>query len=178
MMTAIILAILFAPLSLIFNLFVIITSPVWALIAAAFNLRTLPGPLMLVHTHDDDIYGSKTTGDPVPSSFAKRFKRAVWWLIRNPGYGFDAYVLGYPASDVLWIDRAAKTNNGKWKGVELAYAIDFLHLKGARTRFGLRANVPLIGKKYIKIWIGWHATDQAGRHMFKFDFNPFKTVGS
>lgn len=64
-----------------------------------FKLSTLPGPLAWFYTHDTDIYGSATTYEPIPDTVWGRYKRAIWWMYRNPGYGFDAFVLGYPAGN-------------------------------------------------------------------------------
>ncbi|WP_432289264.1 hypothetical protein SLT36_31535 (plasmid) [Aminobacter sp. BA135] len=48
---------LLAPLSLAFNLFVMVTAPVWASWAALADIERLPWVFAWVHTHDDDIYG-------------------------------------------------------------------------------------------------------------------------
>ncbi len=96
MAQAILLYVLLAPVSLAFNLLVMLTSPMWELAAAALRLEVLPGPLAWVHTHDNNIYGAL-----MPSTFKERFLTALWWLARNPGYGFDAYVLGFAGADVV-----------------------------------------------------------------------------
>lgn len=172
-MTAYLLAALFAPLSFAFNVFVYVTAPLWAFVAALFKLTALPWPLSWVHTHDDDIFGSKTTKEPIPATFFARFKASVWWLWRNPGYGFDAYVLGYPADDVLDVSSIGK---GKFGGNELAWQKHTLLLTNGRRRFSFKADIPLIAGRYLKFWIGWHYVPQAGRHIFKFDANPLKRV--
>lgn len=172
-MTAYLLAALFAPLSFAFNLMVLFTAPTLAFIAALFRLTELPWPLSWAHTHDDDIYGSRTTKEPVPATFGGRFKRAVWWLWRNPGYGFDAYVLGYPASELVDMEI---TGSGMFGGGELAWMRHDMVFKGGRRRFSFKADIPLIAGRYLKFWIGWHYTPQAGRHMYKLDINPFKAA--
>lgn len=168
------LALIFAPVSLAFNLFVIVTSPIWAAIAAILNRTELPYPLSWVHTHDDDIYGSRTTLDRVPSTVMGRFWRAVWWLCRNPGYGFDAYVLGFASAEV--IDQEIRQTGILGYGYARQYVL--MELTGGRKRFSFRADIPLYGDRYLKFWIGWHYLDQAGRRMFKVDFNPFKKFTS
>ena len=169
MVRAVILAILLAPISLAFNLFVIATAPLWAFIAALFKLTVLPWPFSLVHTHDNTIYGE----GPVPDTFTKRFTTAVWWLVRNPGYGFDAYVLGYPTRDLVNIETRG---SGLFGGTELAWAFSVIDFTNGRRRFLFRADIPLIAGRYMKFWLGWHVANQAGRHMYKFDVNPFKQV--
>ena len=168
MVAAWVLALLYAPLSLAFNLFVIATAPLWALMAATFRVAALPWPLSLVHTHDNPVYGG-----PTPATFASRFRAAVWWLVRNPGYGLDAYLLGYAHEEVSAIGTR---QSGSFGGQKLAWAFSTLELTGNRKRFLLRADIPLLAGRYAKFWIGWHIINQAGRHMFKIDFNPFKTV--
>lgn len=66
-------------------------------IAAAFKLDRLPGVMCCVHTDDDTIYGtaySSQTGSRC-QSLATAWNGAMWWLCRNPGYGFAGYVLGF-----------------------------------------------------------------------------------
>ena len=157
---------LLAPISLLFNLFVILTSPVWALIAATFRLETLPGPLGWVHTHDNNIYGGGA-----PTRFKDRFMTALWWLVRNPGYGFDAYVLGFAGHEIT---DQTKTQSGAFSTGQAAIRRDTMQLTGGRERFSYRRDVPLGRGRYIKLWFGWHYQDQAGRRMLKFDINPFK----
>ena len=162
---------LLALVSLAFNLFVMATCWLWAGIAAVFKLTTLPGFLSWVHTHDDDIYGSRTTGDPIPATITTRFKRACWWLFRNPGYGLDAYVLGFAGSEIVAQDT---TSNGAPWNSGGAWRIDWMTLANGRKRFSYRRDLPLWGDRYVKIWLGWHYFDQAGRRMMKFDINPLK----
>jgi len=171
MFYAVLLSLFYIPISVAFNVFVILTSPLWAFIAAFFKLEVLPGVFSWVHTHDENIYGG-----PVPPTFTQRFRQAVWWLCRNPGYGFDAYVLGYADSDVL--GQIYTTNDEKFGGEQLAWTLYLMELRGRHQRFCLVADIPLFAGRYLKFWLGWHMMNQAGRRMFKFDFNPFKRVGS
>lgn len=152
------------PVSLAFNLLVIVTCWLWAAIAVAFNLTVLPWPLSWVHTHDNDIYGSGGDRGPIPDKAFDRFKRACWWLCRNPGYGFDGYVLGFDGSRI--VDQTLETGD-TWR-------MDQMTLTNGAKRFSYRNDFPLFDGRYIKIWFGWHYRDQAGRRMLKFDFNPFK----
>lgn len=158
---------LLAPISLAFNLFVILTSPIWALWAAAFKLEKLPGWFALVHTHDDDIYGWV----PMPARFIDRFKTAIWWLVRNPGYGFDAMVLGFPKADIVSDSNpAAKFDSG-----QTVSRLVVLQL-GSRRRFSYRRDQFFGKTRFAKIWIGWHWSALAGdRHMIKIMFNPFRS---
>lgn len=156
-----------AVLSLLFNVFVIITSPIWALIAATFKLSTLPGILKWVHTHDAHIWGWYE----MPESFKERFKLAVWWLCRNPGYGFDAFVLGYKAEEIL--SQEIIKVYGSFDSGEPACRFEKMQT-AKREIFSYRRDFKLWNGRYIKTWFGWHYIDQAGYRMLKIDFNPFK----
>lgn len=165
--------ILFAPISLLFNIFCMITSPLWALWAAVFKLTELPGPFSWVHTHDDWIYGFYEKKPNPPEKFSDRFKSACKWICRNPGYGFDAKVLGFSGEGLEVIKRVQE---GEFDRGENAYRYDILRNKDGRKFFSYRRDFRFTKKKYIKLWIGWQYRTQAGYHIIKVDFNPFKTV--
>lgn len=162
---------IFAPTSFAFNLFVMVTCPLWAAWAAIFNLDRLPKPFHLVHTHDDTIYGTNylrdVLGEPRPPTVMRRWRQAMWWLCRNPGYGFDAYVLGFPSDGAVISQSEGTLTDGLHNKMTSAkgrryfsYRRDWLYRVG--------------GKRYCKVWFGWHYMPQAGAHMLKFDINPFK----
>lgn len=157
--------VLFAPLSLLANLLVILTSPLWAAWAATGKLSRLPGPFAYLHTHDDDIYGSKTTGEGMPKSWAGRWKRAAWWLCRNPAYGLDAYVFGVPEGEVEDVSVKGEVEDGERTR---------LTLRDGSTRFGWRRDLFYGKARYCKMWFGWASKPKAGAYMLKFDINPFK----
>ena len=151
---------LYLPAMLLFDLLVILTCWFWAAWAAYTPRKTLPEPFDLVHTHDDDIYGSKTTGDPVPGTWRERMKRAMWWLCRNPGYGLDAKVLGFRPEDV-----AEKATVGP---------MTRFVLKDGSKRFGYKRDTKTVAGWYLKMWFGWHDKPKAGYHKLKFAFTPKK----
>lgn len=161
---------LFAAASLLANLFVWLTCPIWAAIAAIGDLRRLPGPLALLHTHDDDIYGSGLTREPVPEKLLARWKRAMWWMCRNPGYGFDAYVLGMPAGTPLLLDET----QGQFDSGHAAIRKTLW----AGGYFGYRRDLPLWSGRYVKMWFGWHYEPKGdgSRHMLKISLNPFRRL--
>lgn len=138
----------FAALAVItFKLLCWITSPFNALVAATFKLEKLPGIWSWVHTHDDNIYGDDMTNDDAANaSFVKRYKAALWWLFRNPGYGFSAFVTGYPA---VIVDRTVPQGLHKFTAAD-----------GSK----------LFSYKKDKLWLGWKPYSLAGRHMIIFRF--------
>lgn len=160
---------LWALLSLAFNFVVWLLAPVVAIPAAIFKLASLPVPLSWFYTHDTDIYGSATTHEPIPGTVWGRYKRAVWWMYRNPGYGFDAYVLGYPADGSIVNVGASHGTFGSNDGAILHASI--VYPSGLRL-FSYRRDVRLTKTKYLKVWFGWHYVNQAGRRMLKIDITP------
>lgn len=159
----------FAILSLLFNFVVWALAPLVAVPAAVFKLSTLPGPLAWFYTHDTDIYGSATTYEPIPDTVWGRYKRAIWWMYRNPGYGFDAFVLGYPAGNSTVVGVARHGTFGNNDGAILHVSI--VYPSGLKL-FSYRRDVKLTKTKYLKVWFGWHYLEQAGRRMLKFDITP------
>jgi hypothetical protein len=159
-----------APLGLALNLFAILTCWFWAFLAAAFKLERLPGPLSWVHTHDDNIYGSRMTGEPMPATFLKRWTTAMWWLCRNPGYGFNAYVLGFGGDvSISWVtpEFGASKGGGAWGRTAIMTS-------QGRRYFSFERHWPLFLGRYAKIWLGWTTNDNGtGRHMLKVMVNPF-----
>lgn len=166
MTKGILLYLVLAPISFLFNIFVWITSPIWAAWAAAKRLEVLPGIFSWVHTHDANIYGG-----PMPDDFGSRFATASWWIRRNPGYGWDAHVLGFKSSEI--VDQVTSMS-GQFSTGKAALRIDKMRLTGDRMRFSYRRDIPLWGGRYCKIWFGHHYFDQANYRMLKFDINPFK----
>jgi hypothetical protein len=162
--------VIYAALSFTLNILIYLTAWLVAIIPAVVKAKRLPEWLDFLQTHDDDIYGSITTGEPIPSSVWGRWKRITWWLMRNPGYGFDAYVLGI---------RAGRVERVTWVGEKADGGIrDTLLLTNGVKRWGYRRDLFYSrgGKRYIKMWFGWSYKAQRGYHMLKFDFNPFKVA--
>ena len=168
---------LFAPIGFAFNLLVILTCWLWAFIAAILKLDRLPGPLGWVHTHDDTIYGDawlKSFGYPHPATFSARFKTAVWWLCRNPGYGFSAYVLGYagPVTTEVKTPLFGVFDTGAAAG----FTVIYVTAKGRRY-FSYRRDIPLGAGRFVKLWIGWKQPDaKLNVGMLKVMFNPLRKI--
>ena len=161
-----------APLSLAFNLFCMATAPVWALWAAALKLDKLPGWFAVVHTHDNWIYGFGHPKPDVPAKFRDRFRLACWWIARNPGYGFDAWVLGFKGPPIFEKGGVeVKFDTGR-----SASRFDIMRAPNGRRYWSYRADIALWRGRFIKVWLGWQTRTQAGWHILKFDFNPFKKV--
>lgn len=157
---------IYAVLLLISKIVVFVTAWIIAIIPAIFKLKELPWPFSLAHSHDDDLYGSKTTGESIPKSVFGRWKRITWWIMRNPAYGFAAHVLGFPATAVV---RTLDTG----KSIEKGLMTTFL-LNDGSTRWGYRQDLYWAFGFYVKIQLGWYWKERAGYHMLKIQCNPFK----
>lgn len=162
---------LLAPISLAFNLFVMLTAPIWAAWAALGNLYALPGVFAYLHTHDASIYGPT----PKPADILVRFKTAVWWLWRNPGYGFDAYVLGFAHEGVTIVYDSGPT--APFDKARTASRFVVMKAANGRRYFSYRRDQMLPGNRFAKIWLGWHWSSVDGnRHMLKVMFNPLRRL--
>lgn len=162
--------VLMAPISLAFNLLVMLTAPVWAAWAALANIERLPGILALIHTHDAGIYGHGLK----PLTVVRRFTTAVWWLWRNPGYGFDALVLGFDAAGVLIVSDSGVVDFDRSRTVS---RLIIMQAADGRRYFSYRRDQMFGRNRFAKIWIGWHWSSVDGRrHMIKVMFNPLRRV--
>ena len=170
---------LLAPISLAFNLLVMLTAPIWAAWAAIGKLDRLPGLFALVHTHDDDIYGSATRvgmgdGSGMPSTAWKRFTTAVWWLWRNPGYLFKARVLGFSGVGAV-VEEFVET--GVFDVGGPAYRWVVMRAANGKRYFTYRRDIKLSSRRYARIFIGWQNANQHGWHIIKINIvNPFRTI--
>ena len=158
---------LYAPLSLGFNIFVILFSPLLAGYVAIAN-NPHPSWMRWCYSDDDDIFGSGMTKEPVPGTVWGRFKRALWWLCRNPGFGFAKNVIGRPNPCTIYM--LERSTFPEWDSgtptIERFVAVT----EDGRRWFNYRRDVPLPMSKYCKLWFGWQ---DDGR--LKIMFNPFLT---
>lgn len=144
---------IFACLSFGLNLFLWVTCWFWALIPATFKLKNLPGPLYYFQTHDAWVYGwGREPKLGLPPTWMERWKLATWWIARNPGYAFDAFIIGYPA----------KPDAPKWaEDIPMGW-LEFQSADG-KTLWSYRTD---------KVWFGWKPTAPTGRHMLVVHAKP------
>jgi hypothetical protein len=142
-----------APISWLMTLASYAMSPVIAGISMATGSNQVPW-LGWFYTHDASLDGGIEQGkdgyDPAATGFKLWWQR-VSWICRNPGYRFNAYVLGYSAeASILFFESGAGYPPVKhWTIVEL---------KTGRRIFGYRN-----GSR----WFGWKAEGIGGRHQLK-----------
>ena len=106
------------------------------------------------YTHDASLDGGIENHIDGYDQNAKGFRlwwQRVSWICRNPGYRFNAYVLGYSAEAPVLIFESGTA----WPAVSYWTVIE---LKGGRRIFGYRS-----GSR----WFGWKHEPIAGRHQLK-----------
>lgn len=131
-----------------------VLSPLIAGISLATGSNQVPW-LGWFYTHDASLDGGVEQGkdgyDPAATGFKLWWQR-VCWICRNPGYRFNAYVLGLPAEGTTIIFR----EGDEWPNFRLWTVLE---TKSGRRYFGYR------GKN--DQWFGWNYMAYAGRHLLK-----------
>lgn len=175
----------FAIISFNFNLLIWVTSPVWGLFAALWQQDSLPFPFNYVHTHDAPVWGDGSDDDQrgMPKTFWRRWWVATTWIARNPGYTFDAKVLGFSDHDID-PDSVTYTDRGEMlpgSNPPAPWDWDTGHRRTLwwsvctyprKEFFAYRRDFPIAGKLYIKLWLGWNYKNLAGYHPIKVSIGP------
>ena len=87
--------VLFAVASMVVNLLAYVLSPFLAAYSVWKDIDVLPYPWSLFHTHDNTLDGGQKQGYRIGARGLSLWWQRVCWICRNPGYGFDAYILGF-----------------------------------------------------------------------------------
>lgn len=74
-------------------------APLWALLCWRGQLLW---PIRFLGTHDEWMYGMVTQIKryPMPDNIFGKYCARLQWIMRNPGYGFAHWAVGYPARRV------------------------------------------------------------------------------
>lgn len=148
-----------------------------AALSVALGRPTLPGWLALMHTNDDDLDGGQhQLGWPPKKGFGLVLQRTKW-IWRNPNYGFNDRVLGLPTDGLEVVYETASNPNPAaihWDGHNGYRKI--IWRRDGRYYFSYRRDIPLWGKRFMKVWLGWQYDDKNndGVYMLKVMFNPFR----
>lgn len=124
------------------------------LLSVICRVKILPGPLKWFHTHDNTLDGGQDALNwPKKTGIHLAVQRGLW-MIRNPAYGFRAYVLGFPS-------EGSKT--------EIHSQVGVVNTKGFLQKYTITA---ANGRKYFGIrsswyWFGWRHPESGGRHLYK-----------
>lgn len=164
-----------APITFLFNLFCWVTAPIWGLMAAILKCDYLPWPFVYVQTHDSPIWGDGSDDDRrgMPDGFFGRWWVATRWIMRNPGYTFDAKVLGAKVDNLVELERWETKDHEEWdRGWSKKAWWLAQDRNTGRKYFSYRRDIPIVGRLYIKAWAGWNPKNLAGYHTIKIAFGP------
>src|ERR1044072_696243 len=132
-------------------------SPVLALYSVIAKTPTPGGLWVWFYTHDNTLDGGFDAGidgykDPKTLNPFSLWWQRTCWICRNPGYGFNAFVLGFKHTEnvkIVWDDGIPYPEDHYW------YVIQS---DGGWKFFGYR------GKK---AWVGWNYLNYGGWHQLK-----------
>ena len=167
--------VLFAVVSMAVNLLAYMLSPFLAAYSVWKDIDVLPYPWSLFHTHDNTLDGGQKQGYRIGVRGLSLWWQRVCWICRNPGYGFDAYILGFAHAGYRVLSE---------KGDQASFGVDnrgfysnVMQAANGKKYFSYRRNVPLWGRRYIKVWFGWNYMAYGGeRHQIKVHLGSLKTA--
>ena len=104
------------PLNLLAMLSAFLLAPIWALFADKEG--KYPRLLYWASTPDNTADGdggfkenhAKYKGDPALLTWGQRYINRIWWMMRNPAYGFD-YMIAFKAVEGCKVERIAGTHD-------------------------------------------------------------------
>lgn len=179
LMKGLLLALLYLPINLAFTALAWLLAPVLPLFASEDGW--LPSWLWWFQTPDNSIDGDGTFNKPSAHPIITRmpqYWRRVFWLIRNPSYGFNWTVL---ATKALPNNPYRFFGNLQAKDSVGMYGWCFSWVTGTMY-FHLKIYQPTIFGKCLKFRIGWNLANSlmnnayAGQKIkYCFTCNPFKS---
>ena len=163
---------LYAAMSMAVNVIAYVSSPLLSAYSVWRGIDVLPYPLSLLHTHDNTLDGGQRQGYEVGVTGWKLWWQRTCWICRNPGYGFDAYILGFDHVGYMVLSESGDIPD--FSKPNALYANRMQSADGKRY-FTYRRNVPLYGKRYLKVWVGWNYMAYGGvKHQIKTHFFSLK----
>lgn len=180
---------LYAPVGVCANIVVWLTC--WLLPVFSFftDDGQLPRCLRWAQTHDNSLdslwagsEGAKHrannsypwlyqySNEQIAQSYILRYLARMFWLIRNPAYGFAHDVLGFS-------DRNAERIYGREYYGGTKYVYDSGRGWWNRYAWTYRRDIPLFGKRYLRIYIGFKAVstyETSPNLILATHINPFR----
>lgn len=164
--------IIFATASMFVNLLTYLLGPALSAYSVWRGIDVLPYPLNLLHTHDNTLDGGQKQGYRVGATGFELWWQRTCWIWRNPGYGFDAHVLGFPHKGYRVVVESGAVPDFS---LPSAFYSNRMQAAEGREYFTYRRNIPLWSGYYIKVWIGWNYMAYGGeRHQIKTHFFSLK----
>ena len=186
---------LMAVLELLLSVLAVFFSPVLALLARTADSNRwcyapgprefLPGVLQLASTHDDAVDAGWFEGrydDRAPAGWPQKAREGsrvyrwllrVWWIVRNSGYGFAHYTLGFdrvgPYSTKILAQR------GVWDSDKTNWLVRVDTNAQGRKAFQVRAQIFFTKERYLRLNLGWKLSWAAPRVQIATHINPFRT---
>lgn len=162
----------FAFASMLVNLAAYVLSPSLAAYSVWRGIDVLPYPLNLLHTHDNTLDGGQKQGYEIGVTGWKLWWQRTCWIWRNPGYGFDAYVLGFDHAGYRVLRESGPVPDFSQPS---AFYSNVMMAANGRRYFTWRRNIPLFGGCFLKVWIGWNYMAYGGvKHQIKTHFVSLK----
>lgn len=161
-----------APVDLVATSVAYVASPFLAAWSVLTGRDTLPGRWQWFSTLDDTLDGGQHQWPeiyPPNATGVELWWQRTCWICRNPAQGFALKMLGIPGemvSQVAYSSAQVEPPGFYWH----------IDASGRKIGWGYKTYLPLWGKRYVKIWLGWADIKHDGRnHMIEWQFNPFRT---
>ena len=165
---------LFAALSMAVNIIAYLLSPILAAYSVWRDIVVLPHPFNLLHTHDNTLDGGQKQGYAIGVTGWRLWWQRTCWICRNPGYGFDAYVLGFEHVGYVVLSESGPAPDFSTPS---AFYSNRMRAADGKDYFTWRRNIPLWGGRFLKIWVGWNYMAYGGvKHQIKTHFVSLKRV--
>ena len=181
-------------LELLFSALAVLLSPVLALLARTADSNAycyapgprefLPGVLQLASTHDDAVdagWYQKLYDDRAPAGWPQkardgsrlyRWMLRVWWIVRNSGYGFAHFILGFDRTEGYTTKILAQ--RGTWDTDTTNWLVRVDTTTSGRKAFQIRAQIYFTKVRYLRVNLGWKLTWTESRVQIATHINPFR----
>lgn len=169
---------IFSPLATAIYILTYLLSPILAAVSVIFNWPVLPWPFNLFHTNDADLDGGQyQLGWPVTTGWRLWWYRMLW-IQRNPAYGFDTVLFGFPYKTVT---KTTHIGIGAWDSGSDNFELVVIENERGQKMFSIRwQKYYLFNKMFIRIWIGWNhhwltIKANSGSVRYANNVHPFRT---
>ena len=184
----------FALAKLLLSAAAVLLSPVLALFAVTRDSHRycsakgpreyLVGWLHLFATHDDGADAGWFKGlydDRAPKgwpqkardgSWLYRWLLRVWWIARNPSYGFALYILGFDKGDKP--NRRILTQRGAGDTSTTNWLVQVDTNAAGKKAFQVRGQLYFADTRYMDVNLGWKLDWEPALVQIVFSLNPFK----
>ena len=172
----------------------VLLSPVLALFAvtrASHRYCSAKGPreylrggAQLFSTHDDGVdagWFKSLYDDRAPKGWPQkardgsrrhRWLLRMWWIARNPSYGFALYKLGFDKGDKP--NRRILTQRGAGDTSTTNWLVQVDTNTAGKKAFQVRGQLYFTADRYVDVNLGWKLDWEPALVQVVFSLNPFK----